>query len=222
MTILLTERRKTVKGIVIYVHGKGGNAGEAEYYMPLFPGYDVVGFDYHSETPWEAEAEFPEYFESVISGLPGSRTPAYCPVILIANSIGAYFSMMSLSGMKIDTALFVSPVVDMEGLIYGMMKSAGVTEEELSRRGEIPTGFGETLSWKYLGYVRSHPIVWNVPTHILYGENDNLTPSGTMSAFAGKTGASLTVMSGGEHWFHTEEQMKFLDVWVRSISRRIG
>ena len=24
----------------------------------------------------------------------------------------------------------------------------------------------------------------------------------------------LTVMENGEHWFHTEEQMKFLDEWI--------
>ena len=27
--------------------------------------------------------------------------------------------------------------------------------------------------------------------------------------------ADLTVMPGGEHWFHTEEQMQFLDQWLR-------
>ena len=26
--------------------------------------------------------------------------------------------------------------------------------------------------------------------------------------------ATLTVMKGGEHWFHTEEEMKFLDEWI--------
>ncbi len=27
-------------------------------------------------------------------------------------------------------------------------------------------------------------------------------------------GAELTVMPNGEHWFHTEEQMQFLDRWI--------
>ena len=27
--------------------------------------------------------------------------------------------------------------------------------------------------------------------------------------------ATLTVMEGGEHWFHTEEQMAFLDNWIK-------
>ena len=25
----------------------------------------------------------------------------------------------------------------------------------------------------------------------------------------------LTVMEGGDHWFHTEEQMCFLDEWIK-------
>lgn len=29
--------------------------------------------------------------------------------------------------------------------------------------------------------------------------------------------ASLTVLDGGEHWFHTPEQMRFLDDWIRKL-----
>ena len=29
-----------------------------------------------------------------------------------------------------------------------------------------------------------------------------------------RTGAKLTVMKGGEHRFHTKEQMRFLDEWI--------
>mgnify|MGYP004545834659 CR=1 FL=1 len=97
------------------------------------------------------------------------------------------------------------------GLIW-----ANVTENELRERKEIPTDFGETLSWDYLCYVRENPIEWTIPTYILYGENDNLTSYKTISDFALRTGASLTVMNNGEHWFHTAEQMKFLDEWICS------
>ena len=62
---------------------------------------------------------------------------------------------------------------------------------------------------------RNHPLNWQIPTSILYGEKDNLTSIETIRAFAEKQGASLTVMKGGEHWFHTEEEMKFLDEWSR-------
>ena len=40
--------------IVVYVHGKGGPAQEAEHYKALFPDCEVIGFDYRSQTPWEA------------------------------------------------------------------------------------------------------------------------------------------------------------------------
>ena len=34
-------------------------------------------------------------------------------------------------------------------------------------------------------------------------------------SFAEELGAGLTVMESGEHWFHTDEQMKFPDDWIR-------
>ena len=79
---------------------------------------------------------------------------------------------------------------------------------------EIPTEFGDVLSWEYLCYVRNHPIEWNIPTYILYGEKDNLTPRETISEFSDRIGAILTVMEEGEHWFHTDAQMKVLDNWI--------
>ena len=63
--------------------------------------------------------------------------------------------------------------------------------------------------------MRNHPIDWKVPTSILYGSRDNLTSFETISDFAKNHGATLTVMENGEHWFHTAEQMRFLDDWIR-------
>ena len=122
--------------------------------------------------------------------------------------------MSSLDETWIDRAYFISPVADMEKLIGSMMLWSGVREQELSEKREIPTAFGETLSWRYLTYVREHPISWRIPTHILYGAHDNLTSPETISAFAERIGAELTVMPDGEHWFHTEQQLRFLDNWI--------
>ena len=191
------------KKAIIYIHGRGGSAAEAEHYQPLFPAYDVRGFDYKAQTPWEAAEEFPAYFDALRG--------QYESVSLIANSIGAYFALHSLSEKQIEKALLISPVVDMEKLITDMMAWARVSEEELHERREIPTDFGETLSWEYLCYVRAHPLTWHADTEILYGERDNLTSLETVRAFAEKTGAHLTVMENGEHWFHTAEQMAFLE-----------
>ncbi len=65
--------------------------------------------------------------------------------------------------------------------------------------------------------MHEHPIKWNVPTYILYGEGDDLTSIETISAFVAKHQTELTVMPKGEHWFHTAEQMLFLDEWIKSV-----
>lgn len=198
-----------MKRLVIYVHGKGGNAGEVEHYKPLFAGYDVVGFDYHAQNPWDAKDEFQEFFHRY--------RQEYDAITLAANSIGAYFAMYALDREQVDKAFFISPIVDMERLILDMMSWANVTEEELYEKQEIATDFGETLSWEYLCYVRKHLVSWSVPTYILYGEKDNLTAPETIHKFANDINADLTIMKNGEHWFHTAEQMAFLDDWIRKL-----
>lgn len=192
--------------VVLYLHGKGGSATEAEHYKPLFPFCDVVGLDYKCNTPWETGTEINETIKFLKA--------SYDRVILIANSIGAFFCMNAGVDKFIWKAYFISPVVDMEKLILDMMAWSNITESELHKQGIIQTDFGEELSWEYLSYVREHPIKWNVPTEILYGYNDNLTAYDTITEFSRKYNAQLTVMENGEHWFHTEEQMRFLDDWI--------
>ncbi len=195
--------------IVVYVHGKGGSAEEAQHYRKIFPAAKVLGLDYKTFTPWETGNEIREIVRDLYK--------KYDNVLLIANSIGALFSMYGGLDAYVKQAFFISPVVDMEKLILDMMQWAQVTEEELEEKGVIHTEFGEDLSWEYLSYVRTHPIVWTVPTQILYGGRDNLTSLATMQAFAAEHAAGLTVMEDGEHWFHTEEQMEFLDKWLQRV-----
>lgn len=156
---------------LIYIHGQYGSPEEAEHYRPLFPGREVIGFDYKAQTPWEAEREFAEYFDGLCctvgsaSGCEptgvGDRSAR--SIGIIANSIGAFYAMCALAGRNIAAAYFISPIVDLERI------------ESV------------TLDDKHLRYVRQHPIDWRVPTHILYGENDNLTSMATISDFARRT-----------------------------------
>jgi len=67
---------------VVYIHGKGGTAEEAKHYEALSPDNKVFGFDYKSQTPWDAGKEFTEYFRSI-------QKDFEC-VTIIANSIGAF------------------------------------------------------------------------------------------------------------------------------------
>nr|WP_315106214.1 hypothetical protein [uncultured Campylobacter sp.] len=81
-----------MKDIVVYIHGKNGSAAEAARYRRLFADSDVPKFDYESHTPWEAKEEFAPYFESILKGRKSAT--------IVANSIGAFFAMHVLQGIR--------------------------------------------------------------------------------------------------------------------------
>ena len=49
-----------MKELILYIHGKGGCAGESEHYKLLFPECEVIGLDYQTFTPWETRKEIRE------------------------------------------------------------------------------------------------------------------------------------------------------------------
>ena len=199
-----------MKNVVIYIHGKYGTVEEAEHYKKFFNKADIIGFEYTSEYPWDFQKEFSNFIDNIYT--------KYKKISIIANSIGAYFTMLSLTNKNIEKAFFISPIVDMEKLITDMMVSENITEEELYKKKKIKTSFGEILSWDYLTFARKNPIEWNIPTYILYGENDDLTSYETILNFTNKSKANLTIMKGGEHWFHTDEQIEFLNNWIKNLA----
>ena len=199
-----------MKNVVIYIHGKYGTAEEAEHYKKIFNEADIIGFEYTSEYPWDFQKEFSNFIDNIYT--------KYKKISIIANSIGAYFTMLSLTNKNIEKAFFISPIVDMEKLITDMMVSENITEEELYKKKKIKTSFGETVSWDYLTFARKNPIEWNVLTYILYGEKDNMTSYEAILNFTNKSKAHLTIMKDGEHWFHTDEQMEFLNNWIKNLA----
>ena len=51
-------------------------------------------------------------------------------------------------------------------------------------------------------------------THqVLYGDKDALTSRAVMERFRRQSGAHLTILQGGEHWFHTPVQLAALESW---------
>ncbi len=200
-----------MKKVILYIHGKGGCHSEAERYRKNCLGCDIIGIDYNDYLPWIVQNRIRSAYDKAHE--------IYDYIYVIANSIGAYFAMHTLQTCDIEKALFISPVLDMERLILDMMSWANVSEEDLREKEEIPTDFGETLSWKYLCFVRENPIIWNVATEILYAGNDNITSRQTVNEFVSSHNAHLTVMENGEHWFHTDEQLAFLDTWMKKAMR---
>jgi len=205
--------------VYLFVHGMSGCKEEAEAFAEIVcPEYQVLAVDLpeHGERKTIRDAFNPWTVLPELRGVATYIKTRWSELSLRANSIGAYFSMHAFGGEKLRKALFVSPIIDMEKLICGMMTSARVSEAELKDRGEILTDFGQTLSWRYLSWVREHPIDnWCSPTAVLYAGQDNMTSRETADAFVTAHNAVLTVMENGEHWFHTPEQRAALAAFER-------
>lgn len=194
--------------VFLFLHGQGGSKEEAIPFAGLAvpKGWQVLGVDLVRQLPWDALEDLRQVDAYV--------SQHWSEWSIRANSLGAWFSLLAFSGRPVKHSLFVSPVLDMERLILDMMKWAGVTEERLEQEKEIPTSFGQTLSWAYLSYVRQHPVVdWTVPTEILYAGQDSMVARETVDAFVQTHTCGLTVLDQGEHWFHTPEQLQFLKTW---------
>lgn len=209
---------QTSDQVCLFLHGQSGHKEEGERFAQIAnpKGWQVVAIDLpqHGQRQGGAEPFLPWVVVPELEQVWQELQGRWKRIALRANSIGAWLAMLALAGKPVDTCLFVSPVVDMENLIQTMMTWAGVTEERLEREREIPTDFGQTLSWDYLKYVRQHPVhALSAHTNILYGDQDNLVPQPVVEYFARAEGAHLTVYPGGEHWFHTPEQMKVMGTW---------
>lgn len=209
---------QTSDQVCLFLHGQSGHKEEGERFSQIAnpKGWQVVAIDLpqHGQRQGGAEPFLPWVVVPELEQVWQELQGRWKRIALRANSIGAWLAMLALAGKPVDTCLFVSPVVDMENLIQTMMTWAGVTEERLEREREIPTDFGQTLSWDYLKYVRQHPVhALSAHTNILYGDQDNLVPQPVVECFARAEGAHLTVYPSGEHWFHTPEQMKVMGTW---------
>ena len=142
----------------------------------------------------------------------------YSEINLWACSMGAYFSLVAYKNEEIKQCLFLSPVVNMKVIIDNMMLWSNTTEEELEEKQEIKTDFGQTLYWDYYKYVKDNPIInWNKKTYILYGNKDNLQNEDIIKNFSNKFNCDLTILKNGEHYFHTEEQLKFYKEWLEKL-----
>ena len=132
-----------------------------------------------------------------------------------ACSMGAYFCLLAYKDESIKQCVFLSPVVNMKIIINNMMLWSNTTEEMLKENKEIKTDFGQTLYWDYYEFVKNNPITnWETRTFILYGNKDNLQDENTIKDFCNRFNCELSILEGGEHYFHTEEQLDFYKKWL--------
>ena len=201
----LSDRKK--KTAVVYIHGLNGSSTEAEDFSYLKDKCDVVGLDYKDGNPWEISGILRKEFEKI--------TKNYKEIIVIANSIGAFYTYEYLSDFNIKQAFFISPIASMHQIIFNLMMENNISRQELEEKKLITLKNGQVLSWDFYEHVSKENDNWNVPTEILYGSRDDLVYIENIADFLGKHPLSrLTISESSEHYFHTEKDKEFIKNWI--------
>lgn len=188
--IILGDRSKKV---FLFVHGQGGNKEEAIPFAEIAvpKGYQVIGIDLPvMDQPWEVLAMLNEVKEYLYK--------YYDSVSIRANSIGAWFSLLSFQDRVIVQALFVSPILNMRVFIEGMQE-----KDEA-----------------YYDWVIKHPIEqWTADTFVLRPKIDIVVNDKVYDSFLSKFESQVHEVENGEHWFHTPEQLLAMQQWEKSVIR---
>lgn len=207
--------------LFVAVHGDQSN--KADIQIELFAkqavqkGYQVLSFDLPEHGDRKEEGTLCKVQNCVeeLHIIMEYAKKNWSHISLFANSMGTYFALLAYRENVLDKCLLLSPLVDMERMITNMMTWFTVSEARLQEEKEIATPIGKTLYWDYYTYVKEHPVdKWDVPTSILYGMEDDECEYDTITSFVELFGADLEVMEGGEHYFHTKEQLAYFQLWL--------
>lgn len=207
------KKQRKNKKVAVYIHGLYGSAEETKDYSYLKDEYDVVGLDYEDGNPWELKDTIRNEFEKI--------TKNYKEIIVIANSIGAFYAYEYLSDFDIKQAFFISPIASMFKIVFDLMMQYHIRCEELEEKKIIMLDNGEALSYDFYNHVLNYKDSWNIPTDILYGEHDEIVYIENVADFlAAHPNAKLTIKQGSSHYFHTEEEKGFIKSWILNSLRQ--
>lgn len=212
----------TSNKILIAVHGKQSNKEDTVIELvaqeSVKRGYHVISFDLpeHGDRKGENYSLIPEHGVSDLKAVYDYATVIGKEISVFGCSLGAYLSLLAYHNKVIKQSLFLSPLVNMESLIHGMMQAFDISEDLLKEKRRIELPIGEVLDWDYYTYVREHPInfEWACSTSILYGANDVVIPWSEIEAFQKRYQAEVHVDENGEHYYHTEEHMQSVLEWL--------
>lgn len=207
------DSQNNKKKVAIYIHGLHGSHKEAEDFAFLKEDYDVFGLKYKDANPWELKNVIQREFKKL--------TKNYDEVVVIANSIGAFYACEYLSDFNIKRAFFISPIVSMFQNIVDLMTMYGIKDKTLKRKKIIELEDGNTLSFDFYQHVSNDEDHWSVPTDILYGAYDEVVYTGSMLEFLENHPlARLTVKSESEHYFQSEEEKEFIKDWMLRLLKQ--
>jgi len=177
--------------VYLFIHGNSGSKEEAIPFAELAvpKGYQVIGIDLPvMGKPWNVLG--------MIDDVKNYLKKNYSSISIRSNSIGSFYTLMAFQSENVDKALLVSPILDMKTYI-----------DEKSVKENIKDG-------EYYRFICNNPIdSWNAETHILRPDVDLIVPEAVYDHFISRHECTVSVMEGGEHWFHTEEQLAVLKEW---------
>lgn len=135
-------------------------------------------------------------------------------VSLLANSIGAYFSLCDTPAGTFKHAWLVSPLIDLEYYIRDVMAEYLVTEEQLAAETVIDTPRA-VLEWSYLRFVQEHPPRLDIPCWIIRGDQDEMVPLNAISRFLKTPGCELVQIEGGRHFLGQLPYLNTVITWFK-------
>lgn len=208
--------------VFIAIHGNMSNKEDEVIKIlakeVISKGYQLISFDLPEHGERKGNTDYLCKVQNCIEDLKQVIEYAkqnFNEINIWACSMGAYFSLLAYKSENIKGCIFLSPVVNMRVIIENMMLWSNTTENELMKKGEIKTDFGQTLYWDYYLYVKGNPITkWNTKTHILYGAKDNMQEQALIQDFSHRFNCRLSVLDSGEHYFHTKEQLDYYKNWL--------
>lgn len=203
----------------LYVHGKQASKEAAAGFAAIAQerGFQTLSFDLPRHGERASEPDRCDIWNGMrdLAILRDAAFARWREVSLYGCSLGAFFCLNTFAGDAFKKCLFQSPIVDMDDLTRQMMLWFGITEERLEREREIETPI-DLMTWAYVQYVRTHPIVsWSIPTSVLYAGRDNLQSREVIDAFCGRFNAALTVSPQSEHPFMGEGDADIVARWLR-------
>ncbi len=215
--------------ILIQVHGNMSNKEDkvikkvAE--KAIKNGYQVISFDLpkHGERKEEDYECIPQNSVTDLLSIYEYAKAQTNNISIFACSLGAYFTLLADKEMKINNYYLLSPVVNMENLIIGMMKAFDVSEERLKEEKRIELPIGEVLDWDYLTFVRGNPIILGKESKvdIFYGEKDQIIVRKDIDDFVEKYNGRLIVDKEGEHFYHKTSDLDRVTLWIDSLLKKV-
>jgi uncharacterized protein len=179
-------------------------------------GYQLLSFDLpkHGERKESNYELIPQNCINDLSAIYKNASGSFSEISLFGCSFGVYFCLLAYKYKSVKQSIFLSPVISMYSIIQKMMNGFNISEEKLEKEGRIILPIGEVLDWEYYSFVKDNPVsYWDKKTDILYGSKEDISDWEDINNFVSRNNAGIDIFEGGEHYFHTAEQLEYFKKW---------